>query len=79
MKIEVNGSMINLDDNDVQIAHKLVNSFLGQVKKKAINHNNLKMYITVAVAMHTASADVLNAFDSEILKAIVNKEEKSNG
>ncbi len=70
MEIVVNNRKIKLDDKDVLVAQKLVNSFMDSVKNNAVAHNKMQMFLTTVVLMHTTSGDFLKNLEPDVMEAL---------
>ena len=79
MEIVINGKPVKLNNKDVHVAQKLVNSFISSVKDNAVAHNKLAMYITTVVTMHTTSADILKSIDPDVMKILTEMGGDNNG
>ncbi len=75
MEIKINNRSIVLNDKDVEIAFKLVNSFLSSVKDSALSHGKLPMYLTTLVAMYVTGASMLKVLDPELTAIIAMMQE----
>lgn len=79
MEINMSGRRIILKANDVEIAFKLVNSFLSSVRDSAVSHGKMPMYLTTLVAMYVASANSLKTIDPDLTEIISKmQEDKDN-
>ena len=79
MKVIIKGKTVTLDHKDVEIAQKLVNTFLSSIKDNAVSHGKLSMYLTTVAVMYVTGADVLRELSPELAEAILKKEGKYNG
>ena len=79
MKVIIKGKAVKLDHKDVEIAQKLVNTFLASIKDNAVAHGKLSMYITTVAVMYITGADVLRELSPELAEAILKMEGKFDG
>ncbi len=78
MKVNISGKNVSLKDKDVDIAYKLVNSFLSSVRNNAISHNKLPVYLTTLAVMYVASANMLKYIDPNLAEIISKMEDKDD-
>lgn len=79
MQVIIKGKAVKLDQKDVEIAQKLVNTFLASIKDNAVSHGKLSMYITTVAVMYITGADVLRELSPELAEAILKMEGKFDG
>ena len=79
MKVIIKGKTVTLDHRDVEIAQKLVNTFLASIKDNAVSNGKLSMYLTTVAVMYVTGADVLRELSPELAEAILKMEGKYNG
>ncbi len=79
MKVIIKGKTVTLDHRDVEIAQKIVNTFLSSIKDNAVSHGKLSMYLTTVAVMYVTGADVLRELSPELAEAILKMEGKFDG
>ena len=79
MKINISGKVVILKEKDVEIAYKLVNSFLSSIKDSAVSHGKMSMYLTVLTTMYVISSTILKNIDPELAEIISKMEDITNG
>lgn len=71
MKVKIHGKEIALRDEDVDIAKKVLNRFVGVVKNGAIDNNMPTLYLTVIAVMRVKSEEMLNSIDPSMMHEII--------
>ncbi len=80
MEIKIKGKGITLDCKEVEIAQKLVNSFLASIKDSAVSHGKLSMYLTTVAVMYITGADILREISPDAARVMLKtRKEENNG
>lgn len=73
MKIEINGTMIHLNNREVASCKKIVSKFIDMVMKETDEKHAPTYFFTMLIIMHIMSQNILSEFDSKVLAEIIEK------
>lgn len=71
MIIQVNDRSIKLKNSEVKVAKNIVTTFLKNAQEHCAKIGAFSLYFTVLIIAHTITADLINTYDPDKLKKIL--------
>lgn len=71
MIIQVNDRSIKLKNSEVKVAKNIVTAFLKNVQEHCTKIGAFSLYFTVLIIAHTITADLINTYEPDKLKKIL--------